>query len=47
MGYKYITLILKTVNIYKLDNIVKNYNNTYQSTIKTKPVNVISCTYRQ
>ena len=40
--YKYMTSILKTVYI---DDIVKKYNNTYQITIKIKPVDVKSCTY--
>ena len=31
--------------IDKLDNIVNKYNNTYQSTIKMKPVNVKSNLY--
>ena len=34
----------KKVYINKLDNIVKN-NNTYHSTIKTKPVDIKSNTY--
>ena len=31
--------------IYKLDNIVNKYNNTYHRTIKTKPVDVKSSRY--
>ena len=31
--------------IYKLDDIVNKYNNTYHSTIKMKPVDVKSNTY--
>ena len=38
--YKYITSILKNVYINKLEDIVNEYNNTYQSTIKMKPFNV-------
>ena len=37
---KCITSISKTVNIYKLDDIVVKYNNTYQWPIKMKPTNV-------
>ena len=33
------------VYIYKLDDIVNKYNNTYHSTIKMKPVDVKSNTY--
>ena len=32
------TSVSKNVYIYKLDDIVKKYNNTYQSTIKMKYV---------
>ena len=42
--YKYITLILKNVNIDKLDSIVHKYSNTYHSTIEMKPVDVKSNT---
>ena len=34
----------KTVFIYKLDDIVNKYNNTYHSTIKMKPSDVKSNT---
>ena len=34
--------ISKTVFIYKLDDIVNKYNNTYHSTIKMKPSDVKS-----
>ena len=37
---KYITSISKNVYIYKFDNIVNEYNNTYHSTIKMKPADV-------
>ena len=37
--------ISKNVYINKLDNIVNKYNNTYHSTIKTKPVDVKLNTY--
>ena len=40
--YEYMTSTLKTVYI---DDIVKKYNNTYQITIKMKPVDVKSCKY--
>ena len=43
--YKYMTSISKNVYIDKLDNIVNKYNNTFQSTIKMKPVDVKSNTY--
>ena len=35
----------KNVYIDKLDDIVIKYNNTYQSTVKMKPINVKSNTY--
>ena len=38
--YKYMTSISKNVYIDKLINIVDEYNNTYQRTIKMKPVDV-------
>ena len=38
--YKYITLISKNVYINKLDDIVKEYNNPYHTSIKMKPVDV-------
>ena len=43
--YKYMTWISKNVFIYKLDDIVNKYNNTYHSTIKMKPVDVKWNTY--
>ena len=36
--YRYMTSISKNVYINKLDNIVYKYNNSYDSTIKMKPV---------
>ena len=39
------TPISKNVYIDKLDHIVNKYNNTYNSTIKMKPVDVKSNTY--
>ena len=39
--YKYMTSVSKNVYIDKLDYIVDKYNNTYDSTLKMKPVNVI------
>ena len=39
------TSISKSVYIDKLDDIVNKYNNTYHSTIKTKPVDVKKCVY--
>ena len=43
--YKYMTSVSKNVYIDKLDDIVTNYNKTYQCTIKIKPVDVKSNTY--
>ena len=43
--YKYITSISKNVYIDKLDDIVKEYNNTYHTSTKMKPVDVIDNTY--
>ena len=43
--YKYVTPISKNVYIDKLDDIVDEYNNTYQRTIKMKPVDVKDNTY--
>ena len=43
--YKYMTSVSKNVYIGKLDDIVNNYNKTYQRTIKIKPVDVKSNTY--
>ena len=43
--YKYMTSISKNVYIDKLDDIVNKNNNTYHSTIKTKPVDVKPNTY--
>ena len=43
--YKYMTSISKNVYIYKLDDIVKKYNNTYHKSIKMKPVDAKDNTY--
>ena len=43
--YKYMTAISKNVYINKLDDIVKEYNNTYHTLIKMKPVDVKDNTY--
>ena len=43
--YKYMTAISKNVYIDKLDDIVKEYNNTYHTSIKMKPVDVKDNTY--
>ena len=37
--------ISKNVCIDKLDDIVKEYNNTYHKTIKMKPINIKDNTY--
>ena len=38
--YKHMTSISKNVYINKLDDIVDEYNNTYHTAIKMKPINV-------
>ena len=38
--YEYMTSISKNVYIDRLDDIVKEYNNTYHKSIKMKPVDV-------
>ena len=43
--YKYMTSISKNVYIDKLDDIVDEYNNTYHTTIKKKPIDVKDNTY--
>ena len=43
--YKYMTSISKNVYIDKLDDTVKEYNNTYHRSIKMKPVDVKDNTY--
>ena len=43
--YKYMTSISKNVYIDKLDDIVDEYNNTYPTTIKMKPIDVKDNTY--
>ena len=43
--YKYMTSISKNVYIHKLDDIVDEYNNTYHTTIKMKPIDVKDNTY--
>ena len=43
--YKYMTSISKNVYIDKLDDIVDEYNNTYHTIIKMKPMNVKDNTY--
>ena len=43
--YKHMTETSKNVYIYKLYNIVKEYNNTYHTSIKMKPVDVKNNTY--
>ena len=44
--YKYMTSISKNVYIDKLDDIVDEYNNTYHTTIKMKPIDVEDNTYK-
>ena len=43
--YKYMTSISKNMYINKLDDIVNEYNNTYHTTIKIKPIDVKDNTY--
>ena len=43
--YKYMTAISKNVYIDKLDDIAKEYNNKYHTSIKMKPVDVKDNTY--
>ena len=43
--YKYMRAISKNVYIDKLDDIVKEYNNKYHTSIKMKPVDVKDNTY--
>ena len=43
--YKYMTSISKNVYIDKLDDTVDEYNNTYHTTIKMKPIDVKDNTY--
>ena len=43
--YKYMTSISKNVYIDKLDDIVDEYNHTYHTTIKMKPIYVKDNTY--
>ena len=43
--YKHMTLISKNVYIDKLDDIMNEYNNTYHTTIKMKPIDVKDNTY--
>ena len=43
--YKYMTSISKNVYIDKLDDIVDEYNNTYHTTIKMKPIDLKDNTY--
>ena len=43
--YKYMTSISKNVYIDKLDDIVDEYNNTYHTSIKMKPIDVKDNTY--
>ena len=43
--YKYMTSVSKIVYIDKLDDIVNEYNNTYHTKIKMKPIDVKDNTY--
>ena len=43
--YKYMTSISKNTYIDKLDDIVDEYNNTYQRSIKMKPIDIKDNTY--
>ena len=43
--YKYMTSISKNVYIDQLDDVLNEYNNTYHTTIKMKPIDVKDNTY--
>ena len=43
--YKYMTAVSKNMYIDKLDDIVNEYNNTYHTTIKMKPIDVEDNTF--
>ena len=43
--HKHMTSVSKNVYIYKLDDIVGEYNNTYHRTIKMKLIDVKGNTY--
>ena len=43
--FKYMASISKNVYIDQLDDIVNEYNNTYHSTIKMKPVDIKPSSY--
>ena len=43
--YKYMTSVSKNVYIDKLDDMVNEYNNTYHTTIKMKPIDIKDNTY--
>ena len=43
--YKYMTSLSKNVYIDRLDDIVREYNNTYHKSIKMKPVDVKDSTH--
>ena len=43
--HKYMTSVSENVYIDKLDDIVNEYNNTYNRTIKMKPIDVKDNTY--
>ena len=43
--YKHMTSISKNLYIDKLDDIVDEYNNTYYTTIKMKPIDVKNNTH--
>ena len=43
--YKYVSSTSKNVYIYKLYDVLKEYNNIYHKTIKMKPTDVKNNTY--
>ena len=43
--YKYMTSVSRNVYVNKLDDIVREYDNTYHTTIQMKPVDVKDNTY--
>ena len=44
--YKYVNSVSDNVYIHQLDDIVNKYNSTYLSTIKMKPADINSSTYK-
>ena len=45
--YKYMTAVSKNIYFEALDDIVKNYNNTFHVAIKMKPIDVETYSYAE